>query len=100
MAFFSIGFYAFFMLILGLMGIRRREYVVVFVSGDESAAHVLCNFLNRHGMSAAVQRDSFAFPGMGLQQNRVLVPAHEADEAIRLLERHHRNQEGPSRARD
>ena len=84
MAIFAIGFYAFMMLLWGLMQISTRTGVV-YRTDDQVEAVLCCNFLRSHGLNAVVEGQQTALPGLGIEDARVVVPVSQTRRAEELL---------------
>ena len=88
-AIFGIVFYALMMIVLGLMTPSRKSPVTVYRTDDDTDARLCRNYLREHRVVAEVIGGlSSAFSGIRWSYTRVVVPAHQAELARRLLEEH------------
>jgi hypothetical protein len=86
LAIFAICFFAFMMLVLGLMMISRNHYAVVFQASSETEAILCQNHLQEHGITAVVIGGSVpGFSGLATRVSQVVVAQDQADRARQLL---------------
>jgi hypothetical protein len=82
----GIGFYAFMLLLSGVMGLQRRRGVAVYRAKSEADAAACRNFLESQGIPAVrVEGQDSALPGMLVQPTVVVVPPEHAEQAWKLL---------------